>query len=235
MAHARPNRLLRRPCSLACSASSPPGRKALIWLEAWVRALTALRRVSSSSRSSPAKPRRSLGAAVGLRPASTVRGGISRHRPGRFCPLRRRRDRSGQLISQTCTPASASSRDSRCPVAAGAFHPGIGDRAQPGQPPHQLGVPGVGGGEAPHRQPPSQPVQHHNNVHILVHAGPQRHQRHTPSRSAVKEPQRPGQDTHDARAGNAPTGSPGHAEAGAGTRQADQCEGIRPAELRVRP
>src|SRR5439155_26021541 len=44
------------------------------------------------------------------------------------------------------------------------------------------------------------------------------HQRHRPSRSAVeRKPQQPGQDTHDARAGNAPIGSLGHAEAGAGT------------------
>src|SRR5213080_1427930 len=41
-------------------------RKALIWLEVWVRAFTALRRVSISCRTSPTKPRRSLGLAVAL-------------------------------------------------------------------------------------------------------------------------------------------------------------------------
>src|SRR5690242_20304416 len=38
-----------------------------------------------------------------------------------------------------------------------------------------------------------------------------------PPDQLLKEPQQPGQDTHDARAGNAPIGSLGHAEAGAGT------------------
>jgi hypothetical protein len=106
------------------------------------------------------------------------------------------------------------------PVAAGAFHSRIRDRAEPGQPLHQLGVPGVRGGEVPHRQAPPEPVQYHRDVHILVRVDPYHqaigHKRHRSLPVSVKEPHQPGQDTHDARAGNAPIGSLGHAEAGAG-------------------
>jgi hypothetical protein len=70
---------------------------------AWVRALMALRRATTSARSYPAAPLRSLERRGRRRPAP--RGLLPGRRPG-VLPVRRRRARSGRLTSTTLMPWS---------------------------------------------------------------------------------------------------------------------------------
>ena len=184
-----------------------------------MRALTALRLVSSGSRSSPANPSRSLGIAVAS-PASTARGvlGVSRIAlaappppPGavRAVDLPDLDAAPGQQLRQ---PVSA---------APGSLHPGITRRAQPGQPAGHLHVPGIGSGEVPHRQAVAEPVQHHRHVHILARINPDdqifSHQRHASLPGLGSNGSAAAGTGHSRRAsGNAPIGSLGDAVVDAG-------------------
>src|ERR1700722_11440286 len=107
------------------------------------------------------------------------------------------------------------------PVAAGAFPPGIGDLAEPRQPPRHPGVPGIGRGNSrTARRRPSRSSTTATCTSLCVSTPTIRPSvtsvTHPSLTSTDTDPHRPGQDTHHARAGNAPIGSLGHAAVGAG-------------------